>query len=57
VDQARYQQKQAATLLLIFLFGLFFDPEDGGDTFLRYIGLPRNYTAFYLRRTSNPTWL
>jgi hypothetical protein len=43
---------------------MIFDPEDGGDTFLRNIGSHTVYTALYPRRwklvttavkTSNPT--
>jgi hypothetical protein len=34
------------------LFGLFFDPEDGGDKFLRNVGwLSCNYKALYFRDT------
>jgi hypothetical protein len=33
------------------LFGLFFDPEDGGDMVLRNVGLfPTDNTALYPRR-------
>jgi hypothetical protein len=28
-----------------FFFGVFFDPENGGDMFLRNVGLSPNYTA------------
>jgi hypothetical protein len=30
-----------------FLPRLFFDPEDGVDTFLRNVGSPTDYTALY----------
>jgi hypothetical protein len=34
-----------------FLFGIFFEPEDGGDMFLRIMGLlSTDYTALYPRR-------
>jgi hypothetical protein len=32
------------------LLGLFFDLEDGGDMFLRNVGLSPNYTALQARR-------
>jgi hypothetical protein len=33
-----------------FLFGLFFDPEDRSDMFLRNVGgLPTDYTTLYQR--------
>jgi hypothetical protein len=33
-----------------FLLGLIFDPEDGGDTFLRNVSSHTDYTALYPRR-------
>jgi hypothetical protein len=39
-----------ATCSLWFLARLIFDPEDGGDTFLRSVGSYTDYTALYLRR-------
>jgi hypothetical protein len=47
--------KQAALLavcfLADFLLAVFFDPENGGDMFLRNIGwLSTDYTASYARR-------
>jgi hypothetical protein len=36
-----------------FLFGLLFNREDGGDTFLRNIGLPPNSTVLQARRQSS----
>jgi hypothetical protein len=37
--------------LLAGLLNLFFDPEDGGDTFLRNVGCnSTDYTASYPRR-------
>jgi hypothetical protein len=35
----------------MFLLDLFFDPEDGGDMFLRNVGCnSTDYTASYVRR-------
>jgi hypothetical protein len=37
-----------------FLLGLFSDPEDGGDMFLRNVGcLSTDYTALYPRRKNS----
>jgi hypothetical protein len=33
-----------------FLAQLIFDPEDGGDTFLRNVGSHTNHTMLYVRR-------
>jgi hypothetical protein len=33
-----------------FFIGLLFDPEDGGNMFLRNVGLRRNYTVLQSRR-------
>jgi hypothetical protein len=38
------------------LFGLFFDPEDGGDMFLRNVGLLSTDDMITAVRTSNPTF-
>jgi hypothetical protein len=40
----------ATSLQDSFLLGLFFDPEDVGDTFLRIGCLSTDYTALYPRR-------
>jgi hypothetical protein len=41
----------AACFILGFVIGLFFDPEDGGDIFLRKIDLfSTTYTALHPRR-------
>jgi hypothetical protein len=43
-------------LHVCFVLGLFYDPEDGGDMFLRnVIWLPTNYTALYPRRQKSVT--
>jgi hypothetical protein len=39
-----------ATCSRLFLARLIFDPEDGGDTFLRNVGSYTDYTALYPRR-------
>jgi hypothetical protein len=36
-----------------FLLGLLFDPKDGGDTFLRNVGLSPNYMALHSHRHEN----
>jgi hypothetical protein len=44
--EAKFKQKnpEAGDKLRLFL-GLLFDSEDGGDMFLRIVGLSPNYTA------------
>jgi hypothetical protein len=37
---------RAGCLLLLPIFRLFFDREDGGDIFLRNVRLSPNYTAY-----------
>jgi hypothetical protein len=49
-------------LHIIFLLGVFLDPEDGGDMFLRNVGgLSTDYTALCPTatavRTSNPAYI
>jgi hypothetical protein len=47
------QMKSSAWYLLHtgFLRGLFFDPEDGGDMYLRNVGgISTGYAALYPRR-------
>jgi hypothetical protein len=39
------------TALTGFLFGLFFEPEDRGDVFLRNVALSQNYMAPQLTRS------
>jgi hypothetical protein len=41
-------------LLLVNLFGLFFNPKDGADVFNRnFDRLPTAYTPLYLRRNNS----
>jgi hypothetical protein len=49
MSQARNQDESGSKQLNTgFLFGLFFDPEDGGDMFLRNVGyLSKDYMALY----------
>jgi hypothetical protein len=35
-----------------FLSGLLFDPEDGGNVYLRNIRLSANHTAFYRQKNA-----
>jgi hypothetical protein len=43
------------TLFVVCLFDLLFDPENGGDMFLRNFGwLSTDYTALYPRRQNYP---
>jgi hypothetical protein len=43
--------KEMKMLTCWFLLNYFFDPEDGGDTFLRNVGCnSTDYTASYARR-------
>jgi hypothetical protein len=40
-------------MLAVWFAELFFEPEDGGDTFLRNVGYnSMDYTASYPRRSS-----
>jgi hypothetical protein len=41
---------KAGRKLSLFVFGLLFDPEDGGDMFFRNVKLPLNYTTLQPRR-------
>jgi hypothetical protein len=43
ISQARDQLCIPSSFILAFLFGLFVDPEDGGDMFPRNIGLLSTY--------------
>jgi hypothetical protein len=50
IGQARSQHKSlfATYFHAGFLLGLFFDPEDGGEMFLRNVSLlSKDYTALY----------
>jgi hypothetical protein len=41
-----------------FLLGLFFDPEDGGNTFLRNVGgLVPNYSVTTLQNSSKKVFI
>jgi hypothetical protein len=46
----------ACSLLLVgFLLGLFFEPADGGDMFLRIVGIFSEYTALNIGERIVPT--
>jgi hypothetical protein len=44
------QQNIPVLLARWFLARMIFDTKDGGDTFLRNVGSPTDYTTLYLRR-------
>jgi hypothetical protein len=51
--QGGFYTRESLTLSPVsacILLGSLFDPEEGGDMFLRNIGLSHNYTAFEPRR-------
>jgi hypothetical protein len=56
VQNGKPRKKEAKGLFLAgFLLGLLFEPEDGGEKFLRNIGgVPPNYTALQQRSTYSP---
>jgi hypothetical protein len=61
ISWARNQEALLATCFHVgFLLGLFFDPEDGGDVFLRNVSwLSTDYTALHPRRlysSKPPLW-
>jgi hypothetical protein len=70
ISRTGYQHESKVankTFTLVFLHCLVFEPEDGGDVFLRNFGsFSTDYTALYPQkmehfvtiamRTSNPTW-
>jgi hypothetical protein len=51
ISQPRHQREVCYLLLLCYILCLFSDPEDGGDMFLRNVGLhSTDQTALYTRR-------
>jgi hypothetical protein len=50
INYCEIEERACHLLLRWFLAGLFFEPEDGGDMFLRNVGgLSTDYTALYTR--------